>query len=141
MRKTILRRRERESFEIPPLPVRLSGQDLRGGLARVGLSMLKPGERIIDGRIYYSSAWLDAHDLPHLAGWEPGTTKEDTMLDVTIKTTIDSEEPCDFLATIIGTAVREALEAQALELADTGITVIVGQRAAKAHIFKVAEPV
>jgi hypothetical protein len=69
---TILRRRERESFEIPPLPVRLSSQDLRGGLTRFGLSMLKPGERIIDGRIYYSAAWLDAHDLSHPDRYEGG---------------------------------------------------------------------
>ncbi len=123
MRKTILRRREPEPFEIP-LPVRLSGQELRGGLARFcppTTIQLGPGERIIGGRIFYSAAWLDAHDLPHLAGWEPGTTEKDTMLDlITIKTTIESEEPQDFLATISGTAVREALEAQAIELADTG---------------------
>jgi hypothetical protein len=58
MSRTILRRRGPESFEILRLPVRLSGQDLGGGLARFELSVLKPGERIIGGRIYYSAAWL-----------------------------------------------------------------------------------
>jgi hypothetical protein len=68
---TILRRRERESFEVPLLPVRRTGQDLRSGLARFGLTVkrrtLKPGERIIGGRIFYSSSWIDAPDLPHPA--------------------------------------------------------------------------
>jgi hypothetical protein len=61
MSMTILRRREPESFEIPSLPVRLSGQDLRGGLARFCppvTTRLGPGERIIGGRVYYSAAWL-----------------------------------------------------------------------------------
>jgi hypothetical protein len=62
MSMTILRRREPEPFEIPPLPVRLSGQDLRGGLARFCAPVtirLGPGERVIAGRVYYSAAWLD----------------------------------------------------------------------------------
>jgi hypothetical protein len=63
MRKGILRRRGRESCEVPPLPVRLSGQDLRESLARFcppATIRLGPGERIIGGRIYYSAAWLGA---------------------------------------------------------------------------------
>jgi hypothetical protein len=75
MSRTILRRREPEPFEIPPLPVRLSGQDLRGGLARFCAPVtihLGPGERIIGGRVFYSAAWLDAHDLPHPGRYEGG---------------------------------------------------------------------
>jgi hypothetical protein len=92
MRKTILRRRERESFEIPPLPVRLSGQDLRGGLARFrppATIRLGPGERIIGGRVLYSAAWLDAPDLSHLVGLEPG--KEDTITTYEIRTRFNLE--------------------------------------------------
>ena len=73
MSRTILRRREPESFEIPPLPARLSGQDLRGALARFELTVkrptLKPGERLIGGRVYYSSLWLGA------APFEPEAVK------------------------------------------------------------------
>ena len=61
MSVTILRRRERESFEIPPLPVRLSGLDLRESLARFCAPVtirLGPGERVIGGRVFYSAAWL-----------------------------------------------------------------------------------
>jgi hypothetical protein len=61
MSRTFLRRREPESFENPSLPVRLSGQNLRGGLARFCppvTTRLGPGERIIGGRVYYSAAWL-----------------------------------------------------------------------------------
>jgi hypothetical protein len=67
-------------------------------------------------------------------GYEGGT-----MLDCACKFTIDSDEPLDFLATIIGSALRDALCVQALDLAETGLTVIVGPRPAKAHIFNLKE--
>jgi hypothetical protein len=61
MSRTFLRRRERESFEVPLLPVRRTGLDLRESLARFCPPVtihLGPGERIIGGRVYYSAAWL-----------------------------------------------------------------------------------
>jgi hypothetical protein len=75
MSRTILRRWERESFEIPLLPVRRTGLDLRESLARFCPPVtihLGPGERIIGGRVFYSAAWLDAHDLPHPGRYEGG---------------------------------------------------------------------
>jgi hypothetical protein len=72
MSMTILRRREQESFEVPPLPVRRTGLDLRESLARFCApvtSQLGPGERIIGGRVFYSAAWLGA------APFEPEAVK------------------------------------------------------------------
>jgi hypothetical protein len=62
-----IRRRQRESFEGPLLPVRRTGLELRESLARFCPSVtvhLKPGERIIGGRVYYSAAWLS--QPPHI---------------------------------------------------------------------------
>jgi hypothetical protein len=61
MSRTILRRQRPEPLEIPPLPVRLSGKDLRRRLTRLGrpvTTRLGPGERMIGGRVFYSAAWL-----------------------------------------------------------------------------------
>jgi hypothetical protein len=55
-------------------------------------------------------------------------------LNVTAKFTIDSEEPNDLLASIIGCAVRDALEAAHLELAPTGIGVRVTPHGAVRHV-------
>jgi hypothetical protein len=67
MSRTIVRRRGPEPFEIPPLPVRLSGQDLRGALVRFGRCStirLGPGERMIGGRVFYSARFLDSSSFP-----------------------------------------------------------------------------
>ena len=72
MSRTILRRRRPEPLEIPPLPVRLSGTDLRRRLARFGqpvTTRLGPGERMIGGRVFYSAAWLGS-DVGELAEGE-----------------------------------------------------------------------
>ena len=61
MSRSILRRWEPESFKTSPLPLRLSEQDLRRRLARFGrpvTTRLRPGERMIDGCVHYSAAWL-----------------------------------------------------------------------------------
>src|SRR5437870_3009561 len=83
---------------------------------REPLSRPGPGERVISGRVYYSAAWLDADDLPHLAGWEPGTTKEEKMIyDVTIRLDFETEEEHlgpEFAANLISATVREALHGQ-----------------------------
>jgi hypothetical protein len=55
-------------------------------------------------------------------------------LNVTAKFTIDSEEPNDLLASIIGCAVRDALEAAHLELAPTGIGIRVTPHGAVTNI-------
>jgi hypothetical protein len=64
MSRTILRRRRPEPLEIPRLPVRLSGTDLRRRLTRFGqpaTTRLGPGERMIAGRVFYSAAWLGSN--------------------------------------------------------------------------------
>jgi hypothetical protein len=86
---------------------------------RETLPPLRPGERVINARVYYSAAWLDAHDLPHLAGWEPGTTKEEKMIyDVTIRLDFETEEEHlgpEFAANVISATVREALHGQGID--------------------------
>jgi hypothetical protein len=58
----IVRRRAPEPFESPLLPARLSGEPLRQALAGFGKPIpirLRPGERVVDGRVFYSAAWLE----------------------------------------------------------------------------------
>jgi hypothetical protein len=55
-------------------------------------------------------------------------------VNVTARFTIESEEPTDLLASIIGCAVRDALEAAYLELAPTGIGVRVKPHGAVTNV-------
>ena len=69
MSATILsiHRRQRKSFEVPLLPVRRTGLELRESLARFcppATIKLGPGERVIGGRVFYSAAWLS--QLPQI---------------------------------------------------------------------------
>jgi hypothetical protein len=62
----IVRRAEREPFEAPPLPSRLSSQELRAAFRRFGqpaVNWLGPGEHMISGRRFYSAARLDPTPL------------------------------------------------------------------------------
>jgi hypothetical protein len=138
MSMTILRRRERESFEVPLLPVRRTGLDLRESLARFCPPVairLGPGERIIGGRVFYSAAWLDAPNLPDLHNFK--FEKEDIMIyDVRIAFDFETEEEHlgpEFAANVIAGAVREALDRAAITNIQHGIGCRVTPRGASVN--------
>jgi hypothetical protein len=61
MSRRILRRSQLGRFHAPLLPTRPSGEELRRALGRCGRPVaigLRPGERVIGGRVFYSAAWL-----------------------------------------------------------------------------------
>jgi hypothetical protein len=74
MSMRIVRRREFNPSGTPRLPARLSGQELRGALERFGRRVparLRPGERMIGGRVFYSAAWLSSDDEATVFQFKP----------------------------------------------------------------------
>lgn len=113
MSVTILCRRGQESFEVPSLPGRRAGLDLRESLARFCSPVtihLGPGERVIDGRVYYSAAWLGAGPCESEPADGDDKPKEEKM-DVTVRFTLegrgDEQNTAEWIARLVAQLLRE----------------------------------
>ena len=95
---------------------------------------LKPGERIVGGRIQYSAAWLSTP--PTI---KP-TPKEDTVTIYEVRTrfNVEPEEGDDlgpeFIASLVAHALRQAVAADPALKPTEGLTIHVRPRGAKLHV-------
>jgi hypothetical protein len=109
---------------------------------REPLPPLGPGERVINGRVYYSAAWLDAAPSEREAVQiEPADRNDKPKEDIVtyeVRTRFDLEpEPGDdlgpeYIANLVANALRRALTDAALD-PTAGVTVHVQPRGAKVH--------
>ena len=109
---------------------------------REPLPPLGPGERIINERVYYSAAWLDAAPFEREAVKTEPTAADDKpkedIVTYEVRTRFDLEpEPGDdlgpeYIANLVANALRRALTDAALDPTE-GVTVHVQPRGAKVH--------
>jgi hypothetical protein len=109
---------------------------------RVSLQSLGPGERVIDGRVYYSAMWFTAPFEPEAAGIEPSGgddhSREETM-DLTVRFTLvgggGEATTAEWIARLVARLLRE----EGLDVGERGVGVRASRsRTAHADVRKEA---
>jgi hypothetical protein len=109
---------------------------------RAPLQSLGPGERVIDGRVYYSAVWLTAPFEPEAVRIEPSdeddNPKEETM-DVTVRFTLEGRGGEANTAEWIARLVAQLLREEGLDVGERGVGVRASRsRTAHADVRKEA---
>jgi hypothetical protein len=93
---------------------------------REPLQSLGPGERVIDGRVYYSAVWLTAAFEPEAVRIGPSdgddNSKEETM-DVTVRFTLEGRGGEANTAEWIARLVARLLREEGLDVGERGVGV------------------